>query len=79
MTIPLLSFAPPRAEMHFVNADRAARPIFRAGAPPSTRRRSICNARDRKPASGRFSVLIEKGERIALEKSAPVCVRISNL
>ena len=49
--VAFLSLAPPRAEMHFVNADRAARANSACGAPPSTRHRSIGNVRDCKPAT----------------------------
>src|SRR5204863_6092915 len=68
MTISLLSFAPPRAQVHFVNTDGTSRPVARparfhpcAIIPGVTFQ--IVHQR-----CGRFSVLIEERKRIALEK-----------
>src|SRR4030095_8840507 len=68
VTISFFSFAPPRAQVHFINANRAARPVAR---PARFHPRAIVpgvTLQIVRHRSSRFPMLIEKCERIALEK-----------
>jgi hypothetical protein len=68
LAISFLRFATPRAQVHFVNADRASRPVAR---PARFHPRAIVPAVTFQivhQRCGGFSVLIKECERIAFEK-----------
>src|SRR5215203_3885475 len=68
MPVAFFSFATPRAQVYFVNADGAARPVPRAARfhPPTIL--PVVTFQVIHQRCGGFSVLIEECERIALEK-----------